>query len=238
MSVKKRGNSFSWVLKRDGKEYWTRIPAKNLSEARKIEQECCIALRSGDYFTLTPTARETLIRLHDTQEWAYPPGLRIDLPTASGEFILWDNPKEDENRKSKGAIQLFWNHPLIQQKRESTRKRYKMCFAHLIRLLGKNTPVRDIGVDQIHEYYAKRISEGASPNTIGYEVSTLSAIFAVLISKKSMTGIDDNPCALVHGRGALSLTFASKRRSAYWSYDLINAITTVWSTSDAESTLP
>jgi integrase len=58
------------------------------------------------------------------------------------------------------------------------------------------------------------------------------------MSKKNLTGVTENPCDLVRCRGALSLTFASKRRSAYWSYDLINAITTVWSTSTRRPLCP
>ncbi len=98
--------------------------------------------------------------------------------------------------------------------------------------------MKDLWTDDIRRYYAHRIAGGASPNTIGHEVSTLSAIFAVLIDCKQKTGITANPCDHVRGNNSLSLNFASRERSAYWSRDLINAITTVWSTTTRRPLCP
>jgi hypothetical protein len=42
---------------------------------------------------------------------------------------------------------------------------------------------------QFRDYYANGKAEGASPNTVGWEISTLSGIFGVLIDDRTITGM-------------------------------------------------
>ena len=238
MAITTKKGSFYWIVKVKGRQIWTLTPATSKNQAKQIERECLVALKSTDYSSLSAEARETLIRYYSKAGLEFPAGLRLDEQKESHDFVLWDEPKEGEDRPSWGAVQLFTAHPIIQKKKESTRDRYGMSIFHLVDFFKPNFRMKDLWTDDIRRYYAHRIAGGASPNTIGHEVSTLSAIFAVLIDCKQKTGITANPCDYVRGNNSLSLNFASRERSAYWSWDLINAITTVWSTTTRRSLCP
>lgn len=229
MAISSKRDAFYWIVWAGKKQVWTLTPATTKSQAKQIERECLVALKSTNYSSLSDEARETLIRYYHKAKLEMPIGLRLDVEqTEERDFVLWDEPKEGENRPSRGAIQLFASHPIIRQKKQSTRDRYDMCIYHLVKFFGKTCKMGELWTDDISGYYAARIKQGAAPNTIGHEVSTLSAIFRVLIDCKRKTGISANPCDYVRGNDALSLSFASRKRSAYLSCDLVNTITTVW----------
>jgi len=80
--------------------------------------------------------------------------------------------------------------------------------------------MQSIWTTQLREYYPTRISEKAAPNRVGWEISTLSAIFEVLRDNKLVT---ENPCKLVRGK-ARRLKFASYPRQPYLSWDTVNLI--------------
>ena len=88
--------------------------------------------------------------------------------------------------------------------------------------MGSTKPIGDIWVSDIRKYYAQRIEEGASPDTVGWELSSLSAVFGVLISDRT-TGITENPTAMVRGKGQ-GLNFASNERQAYLSEETIKIV--------------
>lgn len=219
----------SWqvVIKINGVQCWIAVNAKTKGQTQQIEREMLTALNSGDFGFLSPESRAALIRLYANKGWVAPPGLKIEGPEESRDYVLWHEPKKGE--KSWGAVQLFFEHPLIKKRKKRLLAKYSNCILHLIRIMGANTRMKNIGTWQLHDYYAKRIEEGASPNTIGWELSTLSVIFRVLMVERQTTRIKANPVDTVRGRDALALNFASRKRSAYWSLDLVRAITTVWS---------
>ncbi len=178
---------------------------------------------STDYSSLSIDARETLVRLYRNRGWEFPPGLRLDEPEdRPHDIVLWN---QEEPR---GAVQQFFLDPLIRQKSKQTLERYTQCINHLIRLLGSNLKMKDLWTAGLRDYYAKRITEGASPSTVGWEISTLSAIYGVLIDNKQTTGITENPCKHVRGKGR-GLKFTTRKRQAYWSEALVIAITSVHS---------
>lgn len=228
MAAVLKRKSWQVVIKINGSQCWIAVNAKTKGQAQQIEREMLTALNSGDFGFLSPESREALIRLYANKGWVTPPGLKIEPPEASRDYVMWHEPKEP-GEESRGAVQLFFNHPLIRQRKKRLLAKYSNCILHLVRVLKANTRMKDIGTWQLHEYYAQRINEGASPNTIGWEISTLSVIFRVLIAEKQVTRIKENPVDTVRGRDALALNFASRKRSAYWSLDLVRAITTVWS---------
>ena len=98
------------------------------------------------------------------------------------------------------------------EKRENKGK-YSQCALHLVRLLVPDTPVQSIWTAQLREYYATRISEKAAPNTVAWEISTLSAIFELLRDNKLVT---ESPSKLVRSK-ARGLKFASYPRQPYLS---------------------
>lgn len=212
-----QGWSFAWRF--DGRQKWIATSCRTKGEALRLERECLNALDRKSFVGLTPEARDVLIRLHRSIRWDYPDDLLFDPEPeeAPQDVILWD-----EKCPERGAVQLFFADPIIRQKPESTLQRYSMCVVHLTRLLKQDTRMADIWTNEIREYYAKRIDEGASPNTVGWEVSTLSGIFGVLINKKKTTDISENPCRNVRGRDkSMALNFKSKTRQAYLSDSLV-----------------
>ncbi|MGO9570507.1 MAG: tyrosine-type recombinase/integrase [Desulfomonilaceae bacterium] len=212
-----KGWSFAWRF--DGRQKWIATSCKTKGAALRLERECLNALDRKSFFNLTPEARDVLIRLHQAMQWDYPGGLFADdeAEEMPQDIVLWD-----EERPKRGAVQIFFADRIIRQKPESTLQRYSMCIVHLTRLLKSNKRMADIWTDEIREYYAQRIDEGASPNTIGWEISTLSGIFGVLVNKKKITGISENPCRNVRGRDkSTALNFKSKTRQAYLSDSLV-----------------
>src|SRR5208283_3045333 len=219
MAIVKRGDAFLWVFKKNGRQIWTKTPCKTKTEAKRVERECLTAMGSTDYSSLSLAARDTLLRLHTNRGWEFPPGLRLDEPEdESPDIVLWNDGKP------RGAVQLFFSDSLIRQKSNGTLERYTQCIGHLTRLLGLNIRMKDLWTAGLRDYYATRIAEGASPNTIGWEISTLSGIYGVLIDNKKKTGITENPCSLVRGKGR-GLKFGSKKRQPYLSRTLVEFVT-------------
>lgn len=148
------------------------------------------------FSSLTPEARDILIRLHHNLGWDFPEGLLADdgAEDAPQEIVLWD-----KERPQRGAVQIFFSDPVIRQKPEQTLSRYSYAITHLTRILGSDTRVTDIWEPELRAYYAKRISEKAAPATVGWEISCLSSTFEVLIARRRSTGISENPCKHVRG---------------------------------------
>jgi integrase len=187
---------------------------------------------STDFSFLSLDARETVLRLYTNQGWEFPFGLRLDeREEQPHDIVLWNQ------EEARGAVQMFFLDPLVRQKSERTLERYTQCIQHLIRLLKADIKMKDLWTPGLRDYYAKRIEEGASPNTIGWEISTLSGIYGVLIDNKKITGITENPCRHVRGKGR-GLKFSSKKRQAYWSEALVIAITSVYRISTKHPICP
>lgn len=207
-----------WVEKKDR---WIKTYAATKPLAEKLERECRTALDANNFRFLSPEAREILVRFHKNMGWIIP-GTLIRVEQEDDEdIILWN----EENPK-KGAVQIFFNSKIIRNKPKSTLDRYSQCIAHFIRIMKPNKVMKTIWTSDLHEYYSKRVDdEKASPNTVGWEISTLSGIFGILIDNKKITGITENPCNLVRGKQR-GLNFKSKRRSAYLGNDVLQILMT------------
>ena len=183
MAIVRRGKSFLWVYKLKGHQMWTKTPCGLMNEAKRVERECLTAMDSRDYSFICPEARETLMRLYTNQEWDFPTGLRLEEQTGKGEqhseIVLWD-----PDNKDRGAVQMYFASSLTRGKDKRTLEKYSQCIKHLLRILGTDARMADLWTNDLREYYAKRIEEKASPNTVGWEISTLSGIYGVLIDKK------------------------------------------------------
>jgi integrase len=223
VAVINRNNGWSLTWRLEGKQKWLATKCRTKTEAQRLERECLAALDAKNFSFITEDARHILVRLHKMMGWATPDELlqtqqAQGMSTGNGNGIVLWNKEEPE----KGAIQRYFADPVTRQKSPSTLGRNSQCFHHLIRILRANTPVKDIWVSEIREYYAKRIGEGASPNTVGWELSSLSAVFGVLMADRT-TGITENPCQLVRGKGK-GLKFDSTVRQPYLSWNTVNFI--------------
>jgi integrase len=225
---RKHGLYFVWPL--NGKQVWIKSYCKTMAEAERLERECLTAMEIKDFSFLSPHAREVLVRIHQNRAWTIPAGLIPETGEEKPqirEIVLW--------HKSSGAVQLFFSDPIVRQKPQSTLSRYTQCIHHLIRLLGANTPVNNIWTPELKTYYATRIKEGASPNTVGWEISTLSAIYGILVDNKRTTGVVDNPCKHIRGR---ELSFVSRQRQSYLSRSHVDTILTAYNLKTRRSVTP
>ena len=222
MAILKRNGGFDFMWRfvdHDNRQVCVKSYCRTLGEAQRLERECLTAMDRKGFSSLSEDAREVLVRLHQNRKWDFPPGLILE-PERKEELrdiILWD-----QERPNRGAIQLFFTDPVIRQKPESTLNRYSCSVLHLTRLLKPDTRMVDIWVPKLRAYYATRVAEKAAPATIGWEISTLSAIYQVLIADKKTTGISENPCK--HIRGGVKgtgLSFKSGVRQAYLSDSLV-----------------
>jgi integrase len=237
MATIKRNGGWSVTWRLEGKQRWLATSCRTKTEAQRLERECLAALAAKNFSFITEDARHILLRLHKMMGWAIPDELLHGQQSRSGQggngngIVLW-NKEEPE----KGAIQRYFADRLTQQKSTSTLDRNSQCFYHLVRLLGATTPIKDIWVPEIRNYYAQRIEEGASPNTVGWELSSLSAVFGVLIADRK-SGITENPTALVRGKGK-GLNFASEERQAYLSQETLNTILSAFNEQTQRPVIP
>jgi integrase len=229
MAVIQRNGGWSLTWRLEKKQRWLATKCRTKTEALRLERECLTALDTNKFDFVAEDAREILIRLHKIMGWAIPDELLYPhrgqgkpAENANG-IVLWNEEQPD-----RGAIQLYFADPVTQQKSPSTLDRNSQCFYHLVRILGAGTPIKDLWVLEIRNYYAKRISEGASPNTVGWELNSLSAVFGVLMADRT-TGITENPCGLVRGKGK-GLKFGSNVRQPYLSLNIVNSIISSYNT--------
>ncbi len=197
----------------DRKQVWLKVDTSYKWRAKEMEAHLKKALRTGDYSGLDSDEREACIRLFHNRGLSIPGGLRLNDPP-SDEYVLWD--------KKRGAIQLFFSYPSIKKKTEQTLERYSYCFQHLRRLLGNECVMGSLWAPQIRQYCSDRRDEGASDSTIGWELSTLSKLFGVLIENVRITGIKDNPVRLLDGESR-----KGKPRNAYLSKEFVESAITV-----------
>ncbi|MGO9120497.1 MAG: tyrosine-type recombinase/integrase [Desulfomonilaceae bacterium] len=180
MSVIKRGKVYHLRIRPFGPELITvRTPALTKSEAANIERALLVACKSGDYRSLEPKTRSVCMTMFRNRGWEIPSDLSgKDL--VKEELIMWK------------AVDLFVNYPEIRQ--SPTRERYASALTHLVRLLGKQRPIRTLWVPDLKAYRIERLNEEASPGTVNWELATLSKLFGVLIE---LQHLDTNPVRLI-----------------------------------------
>ena len=239
MAILKRKAVFSFMwrfVEHDNLQVCVRSNCRTLGEAQRLERECLAAMDRREFFSLSEAAREVLVRLHQNRKWDFPPGLipEPEKEEATLDVVLWDQERPD-----RGAIQLFFSDPIIRQKPEGTLQRYSCSILHLTRLLKPDTRMADIWIPELRAYYATRLTEKAAPATIGWEISTLSGIYEVLIAMSRTTGIGENPCRQIRGgaRGT-GLSFKSQVRQAYLSDSLVRTLISAYNTRTKRTAAP
>jgi integrase len=206
MAVMKRGGDwYIYFRPFKDKKIGVKLDVATKTEAKGIEAMLTRACRTGDYTGLDPVSREACVRMFINQKWQLPPelgGRVVTAPTA--ELTLWK------------ACELFMKYPETRAKNEKALVRYELSMTHLVRLLGKEVPLKALWVPELKQYQIERLSEGAAPNTINIELSCLSRIFAVMIE---MRLLDANPC-----RQTKRLSTKSNEREVYLSLETVQAI--------------
>ena len=169
MDVKKKGKIYYVRFRQgDGVELAasTRTPFKRVAVgiAGAIDR----AVRTRDYGSLDPEAREVAIRLFKDRLNDYLPGL-LKADNYERGMSLWE------------AVQYCLTYPEVTGKGQQYRDRLKSSFCHLVLKLGKDTNVQSIGIKALEKYKVNRLHEDAAPSTINKELTALSKMFSILV---------------------------------------------------------
>lgn len=202
MSVEKRKTGFFIALRPFGKKLVAvKTYAKTKGKAKAIDMAIRTACRAGDYRGLDPECREVCVRMFQNQGWEIPPDLRSE-ESPQNEVTLWR------------AVEIFLNYPSVRDCK--AKYRYILCLKHLVKFLGKETPIKAIWAPEVRMYQAHRLAEGARPTTVNWETGTLSRLFGVMVE---MQIVNANPVRLVK-----QLSRKSSEREAYVSLQDVEAI--------------
>ncbi len=201
MSVETRKSGFFVGLRLNGKQMVVKTYAKTKKRAKEIEMALRTSCRSGVFGVLDPETREVCVRLFQNQGLEIPSDLRPNEPVMEG-LTLWR------------AVDLFVNYPTIRNCK--AKERYIYCIKNLLRWFGKDKSLKEIWAPDIRLYQAERMTEGASPDTVNWETSTLSRIFGVTLELRL---IDTNPVRMVE-----QLSRKSSEREAYISQSDVRAL--------------
>ena len=183
--VKRRGKALYIYFKPfKDKKIGVRVDVNTVSEAKQIEGVVLRACRTGSYHGLDPISREVCIRMFNNQQWELPPELDDSVTQKpTGVLTLWK------------AGQLFKKYPEIEE--DPYRWRSEIALAHLGEKLGTETPLKSIWVPDLRRYrIARQKEDGAAPDTVNKEISTLSRLYGVMIEMKLIEP-DKNPCRLL-----------------------------------------
>jgi hypothetical protein len=133
MSVENRKTGFFVGLRLFGKQVVVKTYARTKGRAKEIEVALRTACRSGDYRGLDPESREVCVRLYQNQKWAVPVDLRSE-ESPQMEVTFWR------------AVEIFLNYPSVRDCK--AKYRYILCLKHLVRIFGKETPIKEIWAPQ------------------------------------------------------------------------------------------
>jgi integrase len=220
MAVIKRGKLGTCTLIfrpfSDGEPQWLALDTTSKTKAKDMGVEIKKAISTGRYDHLDSETFEACVRVFQNRGMELPAALRSAREPAntnpsnqlsSSSITLWE------------AVQLFTSYPSITKKGESTKYRYTLSLAHLRKILGDDLPMRDLWVPELREYCGARRKEGAANGTIGWELSTLSKLFGVLIENARITGITINPCSILKDE-----PLQSEQRNAYLSRGFVEKL--------------
>jgi len=169
MDVKKKGKTYYVRFRRgDGVELAASTRTQSKRVAVGIAGAIDRAVRTKDYASLDPEAREVAIRLFKERLEDFLPGLRRINNYLQG-MSLWQ------------AMEYCLTYPEITAKSEEYKDRLKGCFCHLILKLGKDRNVQSIGIRDLEQYKSDRLKEDAAPATVNKELTALSKLFSILV---------------------------------------------------------
>jgi integrase len=201
--VKWRGKTLYIYFKPFGKKIGVKVETNSVREAQQIEGAILRACRTGHYDGLDPISRAACVRMFQNKKWELPPELSGHVaPRPQEELTLWR------------ACELFIKYPEVRD--SAGRWRHKIALVHLAEHLGKDTALKSLWVPRLKEYQLERQNDGAAPDTVNRELSTLSCLFGVMIE---LQHVDANPVRLVK-----RLSTKSGERQVYLSLETVQEI--------------
>lgn len=169
MDVKKKGKVYYVRFRQgDGVELAASTRTQLKRVAVGIAGAIDRAVRTRDYGSLDPEAREVAMRLFKDKLDDFLPGLR-KMDNHERGMSLWE------------AMQYCLAYPEVTAKGQEYRDRLKGCFCHLVLKLGKDTNILSIGIRDLEQYKSDRLKEDAAPATVNKELTALSKLFSVLV---------------------------------------------------------
>jgi integrase len=169
MDVKKKGKIYYVRFRQgDGVEVAASTRTQSKRVAVGIAGAIDRAVRTRDYASLDPEAREVAIRLFKDRLEDYLPGLRR-MDSYQRGMSLWE------------AMQYCLTYPEVTAKGKEYRDRLRGCFCHLVLKLGKDKNIQSIGIRDLEQYKSERLKEEAAPGTVNKELTALSKLFSILV---------------------------------------------------------
>jgi integrase len=205
--VQRKGSWYAYFKPFGEKKIGLKLDVSSKAEGQMIEMLLMRACKTGKYEILDQALREVCVRMFENQQWELPAdlgGITVQVQAPKEELTLWK------------ACELFMKYPETRAKKARALASYEGSMVHLVRLFGKEVPLKALWVPELKQYQVERLSEGAAPSTVNTEVSCLSRIFAVMVE---MRFLDVNPCRLTK-----RLSTKSNEREVYLSLDLVRSI--------------
>jgi integrase len=169
MDVKKKGKIYYVRFRQgDGVEVAASTRTQSKRVAVGIAGAIDRAVRTRDYASLDPEAREVAIRLFKDRLEDYLPGLR-KVDNHERGMSLWE------------AMKYCLTYPEVTAKGKEYRDRLRGSFLHLAIKLGKDKNVRSICIRDLEQYKSERLKEDAAPGTVNKELTALSKLFSILV---------------------------------------------------------
>lgn len=202
MSIVKRGKIFHLRIRPFGPDLITvRTPAQTKTEAMRIERSILTACQSRDYRSLDQESRAVCVQMFRNRSLEIPTGLAGN-EAPKEELTLWR------------AVEVFLNYPGV--KDSKSRERYIFCLRNLVRLLGKDKPLKTLWVPELRLYQVDRLGEGASAATVNWELAALSRLFGVMVELQM---VEANPVRMLK-----RLSVKASERQVYLAYSDVQEI--------------
>ncbi len=194
MGVMKIGDRHYVSFKWQGHRIRTVTPARNETEAKKIERAVKTAFKIGSFGHLDPDSLEVVMRTYQNKGWVLPPELA--------------RPEPEEELTLIRAIKEY-----LQADTKHRAERNIYAIDRLVEHFGEHFPLAEIKIPQIKGYRKAR-GDKVEHGTINREVGVLSGIFRVQIEKQVL---DFNPCMMVQG-------LPENQRDSYLSWEDFNRL--------------
>lgn len=202
MAVSQRNGRFQIFFKPFGtKRIGLTLDVPNEREARLTETLILRACRSGDYSILDAKTRELVVKMFRNQRWELPECL--DTGQRTKEVLTFGK-----------ACELFLRYPGVTN--APSRWRYEIALTNLATFFGMEYPLRSVWVPELKQYQVERQQQGAAPDTINRETSSLSRLFSVMMELQL---VESNPCRMLK-----RLSAKSGERQVYLSKGMVAQI--------------
>ena len=190
MGIMKIGEKFYVSFKWNGNRIRTVTPARNETEAKKVERAVKTAFKINSFGHLNPTEQEVVVRTYENNGWVMPPELARPEPEEELTLVI--------------AVTEFFK---ADAKHRAERNLY--AIDRLVEHFGEELPLKDIKVPQIREYQRAR-KQKVDNGTINREMKR--AVFGNIPRPDGEEALEFNPCMMVD-------RLPENQRDAYLSWE-------------------